>query len=94
MKKITFYADDDIVRELAELEKMLGVKTTTAAIRHVVRQYRKDNQVLNDLRQKLTSMKMRLRDILNALHVRRQADTILQECTRQIPDDLRSEDIN
>lgn len=93
MKKITFYADDDLVRELAELEKMLGVKTTTAAIRHVVRQYRRDNQVINDLRQTLSSMRSRMRDIFNALNARKQADKILQECSRHFPDDTRYDDM-
>lgn len=92
MKKITFYADDDLVRELAELEKMLGVKTTTAAIRHVVRQYRRDNQVIADLQQTLSSMRSRMRDVFNALNARKQADKVLRECSKQFPDDMRYDD--
>jgi hypothetical protein len=93
MKKITFYADDDLVRELAELEKILGVKTTTAAIRHAVRQYRRDNETISDLRQALSSMRSRMRDVFNALNARKQADRILQECSKQFPDETRYDDM-
>ncbi len=84
MKKITFYADDDIVKELAELEKLLGVKTTTAALRHIVRRYRKDAQMITDLKDRVSSMRTNMADIFNALNARKQADKILNECSKQI----------
>ncbi len=89
MKKITFYADDDIVKELAELEKLLGVKTTTAALRHVVRRYRKDAQLITDLKDRVSSMRTKMADIFNALNARKQADKALNECSKKISEDIQ-----
>ena len=89
MKKITFYADDDIVEELAELERLLGVKTTTAALRHVVRRYRKDAQLITDLKDRVSSMRTKMRDIFNALNARMQADKVLNECSQEISEEIK-----
>lgn len=89
MKKITFYADDEIVKELAELEKLLGVKTTTAALRHIVRRYRKDTQLITELRERISSMRTKMTDIYNALNARKQADQALNECSKKISEEIQ-----
>ena len=76
-KKITFYADENTVEELARLEESFGVNTTTAVLRICVGQYRATDDAFQKVIGERNVLQAKYDSLLRACKQRRDAQQII-----------------